>query len=165
MAVLAGHVDVFAGQRETRLAVIEAGFLPVDLGVAVCAFLAQAALVLVVLVVAGVTARWSLAIFLAGHVAVTALHLRFGVGVLERKLRQPVVEGFRIKRGDVHAAPLVLGMAAPAVLLFQPPVVAPPRLHVARDLLVAVEAQSFLGGLVEARVTLLAIGLDLGVTR
>jgi len=73
VAILARYIHVLAGEREMRLAVVEARVLPVFVAVAVGAGIAQLTLVLVVLAVAGNTVGWRFAELLALGVAVAAL--------------------------------------------------------------------------------------------
>src|SRR5574342_1142225 len=142
---------------------IEARLLPVVLAVAVGARGAELAPVLVVLLVATVAFRRRLPEFLRRGVAGAALDLGGRVGSPEDEIGLPMVEAARLERGDVGPAPLVIGVAAAALLLREPAVVAASLRDLARDLLVAVEAQAGLRRPIEPDVAVLAFALELGM--
>jgi len=82
----------------------------------------------------------------------------------ERKVSEAVVESGFIERSDVRIAPLVLGVADSALLLLDSTVIAPLLDGITRDVLVAVEAQTTLCALIEAHMTLFAVGFQIGMT-
>jgi hypothetical protein len=79
----------------------------------------------------------------AGHGAMTVAQDEIGLSVVERLL----VEGY-----DPGVTTPVIGVARPAFPIFQPPMVPAPGAYVGGDILVAVEAQRWLRGAVEANV-------------
>ena len=164
MTVAARNLDVFAGQREVGLAVVEPGMLPIGLGMAVGAVWTESAAVFVVLLVAGHAFRRCCAKLLAGRVTVAAGDLGARVPATQREIGLAVIERSSVERRDIHVAPLMLGMTAPAILVAQASVKPAMCLHVAGHVLVAVEAQTGLRGPVEAHVALGAVGVELGVT-
>lgn len=157
----ARHVAVFAGERETRLAVVEAGFLPIRFEVAIGALRTEAAFVLVVLAMTRETVRRSVAKLFPRGVTVAALDLRRRMRPLERKIRETVIEAARIERRDIHVPPFMFRMARTAFLFLEAAVESLMRLHVARDVLVAIKAQPRLPGLVEAHMALRAVDLEI----
>jgi len=163
VAVLARDIHVLAGEREMRLAVVETRVLPVFVGMAIGAGIAQLALVLVVLAVAGDTGGRRVAQLLALGVAVAALHLGHGMSALEREIGEFVVEGLFIERRDVHVPPLVLGVADAAFLFLDASMVTLLLDGVFGHLFVAVETQPALCALLEAHVALLTVALKIGM--
>ena len=161
VAVGALRVDVLAGQREARLLVVEARFLPAVLGVAVGALGAERALVRVVLAVAGVAVLRRLAPALGRLVALAAFHLRVAAAQFVVGLR--VVEVALVEHDDARAAALVVGVAVAAGLRLLAAVEAGALTHVAPHVLVAIGAQPVLRIAVELDVALAAVVLDLGV--
>lgn len=157
----AHDVAVFAGERETRLAVIEAGLLPIRFEVAIGALRTEAAFVLVVLAMTREAIRRSVAKLFPRGMTVAALDLRRRMRPLERKIRETVIEAPRIERRDIHVPPFMLRMARTAFLFLEAAVESLMRLHVARYVLVAIQAQSRLPGLVEAHMALRAVDLEI----
>jgi hypothetical protein len=141
------------------LVVIEPRLLPLDLVVAVFALLAQAALValVVVLPVAGIAVRRRVAELLPRLVAVVAAVPRVLVAAAQFEVGAVVIELLPVELGDFGIPALMVGMAFPAGLVFEAAV--QPRVgpDVGRGVLVAVQAQVHLGGLVELLVALLAL--------
>src|SRR5581483_1247245 len=156
-------VAMLARQRKARLAVIEARLFPFDVGMAVGARRTEAALVFVVLLVACHALGRRLAKFLARLVAVAAFDFRSRVRAFEKEIGHPMIERARVERGDVHVAAFMLGVARAAFVVLEPPVIALVRLHVARHVLVTIEAAPGLRGTVEAHVALRAVALDVRV--
>jgi hypothetical protein len=79
VTVLAFGQTMLADQSKTGLAVIKANFFPVLFGMAVLAFLAQLALMGIILLVTGITSRWRITIFLSWLVTFLALDLALGM--------------------------------------------------------------------------------------
>src|SRR4030066_200070 len=158
MAFLARHIAVLASERKVRLAVVEVRVLPVLVGVAVGAGIAQFALVLVVLAVAGDAVGWRFAELLALGVAVAALHLGRGMTALELEIGELVVEGLFIERRDVHVATLVFCVADAAFLFLDASMVTLLLDGILGHILVAVETQSALRAFFEPHVALLTVG-------
>jgi hypothetical protein len=144
--------------------VVELGILPVALGVAVGAVGTEAALVLVVFLVAGIAIGRGVAEFLCRHVAVAARDLGRRVRVLERKIGNPVVKGLFVERRDVHGTSLVVGVAGTAFLFLDAAVVTFVLLDILGHVLVTVEAQAGLRRLVEAHVAILAVAFKIRMT-
>ena len=79
---------------------------------------------------------------------------------LQHEVRELMVERFFVQRRDVHRAPLVFGVAHPALLLRKAAVMALFLGDVPGHILVAVQAQGVLRGFLETRVAALAVGLE-----
>ena len=82
----------------------------------------------------------------------------------QRKVRLRVIERLLVDRDDVHITAFVVRVARATRLRPEPPVIAAAAAHVARDVLVAVEAQRVLRGLVESHMTAAAFLLVLRVS-
>jgi hypothetical protein len=158
VATLALCRFVLAQQRILGLLVVVEKYLfPVLLDVAAFALRTQAALVLVILLVALIADNQHFAVFLRGLVAVGALHLFVEVSALQRIIGLAMIELVVIEFGDLRISPLVFGMAFPAFLArIQPPVIAALPADVLADILVAIHAQPGLRALVELLVALFA---------
>ena len=151
-------------QRKFCLGVIEARFLPGGLVVAVLAFRAESVLVPfveIILAVATDAVRRRLAEFALGLVAAGAGRAPMLAAQLEIGLR--VIELRFVEHDDFGAAASVVGMATAALPLLESAVVAAAGLDVGRHRLVAVEAELWLRGAVEADMAVLAGAFEVGV--
>ena len=161
VAAGAGRVGVLAGEREAGLVVVELRLFPGVFGVALVALGAEAALVGVVLAVAGQAVLRRLAVLLGGEVAGAARGLQ--VTAAQRVVGLRVVEVLAVELGQAHAAALVLGVAAAAGLGLLAAVEAGALAQVVAHVLMAAGAQAVLRVAVEAHVALLAVVVPFGV--
>ena len=92
VAVLADDIPVFSGEREFRFAVVEKRFLPVAFLVTVGAQGAQAAFVLVVLLVAGKAVRRRITELDLRLVAIAARNFCDRMPAFQHEVRELVVE-------------------------------------------------------------------------
>ena len=165
MAVPAGDVAMHAGQREFRFAVVKEGFLPVAFLMAVGTLRAQGAFVLVILPVTGKTVRRCVAEFDFGFMAIVTRNFGPGVCTLQPEVGERVIERLFVDRRDIHRAPLVFGMTVAALLVLDTAVVTLFLGDVLGDVLVAVQAQTVLGGFFEARMAVFTVAFQFGVPR
>ena len=143
---------------------IEAGFRPLLLVVAVLALASEMALVplfLIVLTVTIVTEFWGLPIFQLGLMAAFAFALLMRAKQFE--VSAGMVKFFLVERRDVGRTSLVIGMAIATVVVVQAAMQARFAADVAGNILMAVETQLALRRLVETLVALLAFLLVLGM--
>ena len=168
MAGLAGDPLVLADEVEARHRMVEVAN-PVPRGgfVAALAAGAEAAVVPIVLAVAGDTRERSAAELVARFMATRALHRAMRAG--ESEVGKSMIERLTIKRDDRVGAPLVFVMASGACLRLRLRVatVEPdPTLDVARDLLVTALAPAVLPALEEGHMAgqaiLLGFRVDFG---
>jgi len=161
VAVGAFGIHVLASQGKPGGVVVELGFLPQVLVVAVRALGTQRALVHVVLAVAGVAFVRCVTEFLARHVALHTFHLL--VLGTQAEIRGAMVEARLVKVRNRRTTPLVVGMAGTARLRLHLAVETGLGAHISTDFLVAVHAQPVLGLAVKLHVAVLALVVHLGM--
>lgn len=155
---------VLAGKGKAGLAVIEFHLFPGIFIVAVRAFVAKITFMFVVLLMAAYAGQWSIAIFHFGDVAGRAL--RFLVRAPKRKIGVRVVEGLLIDWGDLGIPALVVGMTDIAFFVLhrrRQAVIAAIGLQVFGHRFVTIQAEPALIGLLELRVTFIALRFYLGM--
>ena len=166
MTIDAGDRFVPARERKIGLAqVIELRVGPARCPVTACAFLPEAAIVLVVFCVAVMAQRRGFAVGNIGYMAFTTLGLDVGSGQLE--ISQRMIEGTRVQANDIGAPALMFRMACCAAGIQRrriTAVVALPADDIGSDVIMAVQAQGALLVARERHVTLIAIALEVGVT-
>lgn len=168
VTLLAAHVHMLARERKFRLAVVEARFLPVALGVTTGAVLAERALVCVVFFVAAIAVRGRVTPLCTGFVAIATRDPGIGVPTAQHEIGQAMIKGLFVQRRDVRLAPLVVGVAFAAFAVadfFDAPMVAGAQFYITHNILVAVETQLRLRRLSETHVAILALGLKVRVPR
>lgn len=122
MALFALCFLVLVEQFEFRLVVIEGGFLPLHVGMAVLAFLAKPAVmafVVIILLVTGKTVRGNLAVLLSGLVAVFAAVLCVPVPATQPVASAIMIEGFLFDGRDDAATTDMFGVAFAAGLILE----------------------------------------------
>ena len=150
-----------AAQGKFRLGVVEAAFFPVVLAVAVFATGAEAALVGVVLAMAGCALRGRLAVFFPG--AVTRPAFRLPVASFQGKIRLGVIECLFVQVDDPCRPSFVFGVtgaAVPAAFRAASVIAGVPG-HVGANRLVTVQAELRLRAAIEAHMAIGTFGLEL----
>ena len=133
------HVDVFAGQIESRGAVVKTGLFPVGLVVAICAFNAQRALVNIVFFMAGIALLRCFAEFFTRHMAFVAFQRL--VFAAQDEIGLGMVKSLFVEFRYLCIAPLVLSMATITCLGLEPPMKTCLGPHVSPDIFVAGHAK------------------------
>ena len=140
---------------------IEGGFFPVRLRVAGLAVLSKAALVHIVLPVAGITFLRRFTVLFSG--GVTCLAFRFKMFSEQRIVRQLVIEFGFVEIDDVRRPAKVIAMAIAARLLRIAPVISEGAGNILGHILMAGHAESLLSFFLERLMTLSALGLNVGM--
>ena len=156
---------MFPLQREIGFIVVEPRLTPVDLFVAIPAFLAKSPLMRFVDLMAGHTSGRSVAVFLASFVAIRTCD--FDVASEKGKLSHAMVKGVWIQSYNIRIAAFVVGMAMLAVDSrdvgdFTVEATLPGDVFI--DVLVAKKAQVVLSTLSKAAMTLGTVILEFGVS-
>ena len=166
MALFAAYLDMLAGQRKLGFAVIEFGFLPVAIDVAVGTIGAQRALVLVILAMAGIACGGGLTVFLFRFVTILALHfILLLMRALQREIGFGMVKFRRIQNDDFGVTPLVVGMAGATFFFVLSTVESFVIQEIRPHLLVTIGTQLVLRVPLERDVAFRTLGLKFGMAR
>ena len=164
MTAVATRILVLAVQRELGLVMVKAAGLPCLHAVALAAFLAQALLVWVILVMAVVACRRRVTVFGVLLVAAGAgqPHMR----AFQGEIGLMVVKGIRVEMHDIAVASYMFGMACLArhfLNIIDAAVKSSLILDIRGNFLMAIEAEIFLRVFAERFVALLAFGFIFGM--
>ena len=164
MTTVAGSDFVFPMQWKLCLVVIEAvGFPSLDV-MALVAILSQTFFMRIILLMAVIADRGRITVFCAVFMATHASKSQ--VRAFKDKIGLAMIKGVRVKIDDIGSTAYVFGMAALALKLLDiidSTMKSTLFLNIRGNLLMAIEAQMFLGVFAERFVTLLTLCLIFGM--
>jgi hypothetical protein len=157
-------LPMFSRKTEVRRVVVEACVFPVAFGMASRTVASETTAMTIVSLMAIAAADRRLSVLLACRVAAPTRDP--GVGALQSRIRQRMIEGIHVQPDDVSGSALVLAMAVATRRRRDrglPAVEAHPSIDIACDGLVASEAEPFLGLALEWTMATPAAAFDIGM--